>query len=298
MGKYEVERVLKIKAELGECPLWCAEDQGLYWIDIEGATINRFDPQSGKNKVWNLPAVPGCFAFRDGGGAVIAARDGFYDIDFATGNIKSLMEAAHDPKLYRFNDGRTDRQGRLWVGTVRADLYDESTPVENAFYRFDGRSVDEVISPIGIANGTAFSPDGKIMYRAETQDRRILAYDFDPAAGTPSAERLFAKVPDELGMPDGATVDAEGAYWAALPAGPQGGGVGRFTPDGRLDLHFAVPAPISTMIAFGGPNMSTLYITSGRLEEYMKYKAPEDAGSIYAVETNFRGVPETKFRYS
>jgi sugar lactone lactonase YvrE len=297
MERYDVKRVLDVKAELGECPLWCVEDQCLYWIDIENSTINRFDPQTGKNDAWKVPATPGCFALRDGNGAVIAARDGFYDIDFAIGSVKRVMSAVHDAKQLRFNDGRTDRQGRFVAGTVDGDLFNPTSTAEKAYYRFDGRSIEKIIAPIHVANGTAFSLDVKTIYRAESMDRRIFAYDYDPATGTASRERVFAIVPDTLGVPDGATVDSEDAYWVALPAGPKGAGVARYTPDGRLDHYFEVPVLISTMIAFGGPNMSTLYITSGRLEEYLKYKALESAGGLFAVETEFRGVPETKFRY-
>ena len=221
MSIHQVTRALEVKAELGECPLWCVEDQCLYWLDILASTINRFDPQSGNNSLWSLPAVPGCFAFRDGGGAIIAAQDGMYDITFATGRIERVCGSTHDPKRLRFNDGRTDRQGRLWVGTVRADKGVDKA--ETAYYKFDGRRIDKMIASIGTANGTAFSPDGKTMYRAQTLDRLIFAYDYDAVTGTPSRERVFAVVPSDLGMPDGATVDTESAYWVALLAGPDGG---------------------------------------------------------------------------
>jgi L-arabinonolactonase len=297
MAKHQATQVLDIRAELGECPMWCTEDHCLYWLDIAGSTINRFDPRSGTNTIWPLPSVPGCFAFGDEGGAVVAVQDGICDIDFATGVVRRVFASTHDPRQLRFNDGRTDRQGRLWVGTVHADM--GTNNAESAVYKFDGRSIVKVIAPVGMANGIAFSPDGKTMYRAQTTDRLIFAYDFDLTSGTPSHERVFAVVPDDLGMPDGATVDTEAAYWVALPAGPEGGkgGIARYTPDGRLDTYFEVPVPLPTMIAFGGPDMSTLYITSGRLQAWVRYKVPDLAGSIFAVETQFQGVPETKFAY-
>jgi sugar lactone lactonase YvrE len=297
MSGYRATLVLDIKAELGESPLWCVEDQCLYWLDIVGSTINRFEPRTGRNTPWSLPSAPGCFAFRDGGGAVVAAQDGFYDIDFSTGIIKRVFDPSHNPARYRFNDGKTDRQGRLWVGTVDANMGADNTG--SAYYMFDGRSVAEVISSVGMANGTAFSPDGKTMYRTQTTDRKIFAHDFDPATGTPAHGRVFAEVPDDLGMPDGATVDSEGAYWVALTAGPEGGkaGIARYTPDGRLDTYIEAPVPLPTMMAFGGTDMSTLFITSGRLQAWMKYKVPDIAGGIFAIETPFRGVPETLFRY-
>jgi sugar lactone lactonase YvrE len=296
MSEYEVKCVLDIKAELGESPLWSVEEQALYWLDIEGATMNRFDPKTATNKAWTLPVHPGCFGFRDGG-AVIAGQDGFYDFDFATGAVKKVAEAIHDTNKLRFNDGRTDRQGRLVVSTVRADT-DVFNTSENGYFRFDGKTVAKVIDAACVTNGTAFSPDGKIMYRSECDKRRILAYDYDAATGTPSRERLFAVVPDELGgLPDGATVDTDGAYWSAIATPTQqNGGIARFTSDGKLDLFIKCPVPVCTMIAFGGSDMSTLYLTTGRLERLLPHKAPPLAGNLFAVATKFRGVPETKFR--
>jgi sugar lactone lactonase YvrE len=296
MNAYEAHRVLDIKAELGECPLWSVDDQCLYWLDIVGSTLNRFDPATGSNRVWSLPSAPGCFAFRDGGGAIVAAQDGIYDIDFAQGAIRHLYAPAHDISRFRFNDGRTDRQGRLWVGTVQADMVSLNTGT--AFYRFDGRSLEQGISPVGMANGTAFSPDGKTMYRSQTLDRLIFAHDYDPETGTPSRERIFAKVPDELGLPDGAAVDTDGGYWVALPAPSEGGksGIARYAADGRLDQYFEVPVPMPTMVAFGGPDLSTLYFTSGRLQAWVKYQVPESAGSVFAVATTYRGIAEVKFK--
>jgi sugar lactone lactonase YvrE len=290
---------LKIKAELGECPLWNPDDQCLYWLDIEHANIHKFDPKTGKDQEWPLsPLVVGCFALRDGNGAVMAAQDGIYDFDFATGKIKRLMDVAHDPKTNRFNDGRTDRQGRLLTGTVGTDMTAVLSASNNAYYRIDGKSVTKVISPVGVSNGTAFSPDGKKMYRNHTDDKHIFVHDYDPATGTPSNQRVFAVLPAEFGLPDGATVDTDGFYWAAVPAGPHGGTgrVVRYAPDGKLDLHFDVGDPMPTMVTFGGPNMSTLYITTGRLEQWVQYKVPETSGSIFAVETPFRGLPDAKFK--
>jgi sugar lactone lactonase YvrE len=297
LSGYSPKLVLDIRAELGEHPVWRVEDQRLYWIDIEKSTINRFDPATGGNVTWALPAAPGCFAFKDDGGALIAARDGIYDFDFASGAATLRRAAPFDPAVFRFNDGKTDRQGRLWVGTMRVD-FDIVATSQNAYWRLDGERLDEVITKAGVTNGTAFSPDGRTFYRGQTETRQIHAYDYDPATGQPSNPRVFTVIPEEFGLPDGATVDVDGGYWVALATPPQGGkcGVARFTPDGRLDIFFETPAPITTMVAFGGPQMSTLYITTGRLQAIMPYETPAQAGGIYVVETSFRGVPEAPFR--
>lgn len=293
----KVECVLRFDAEVGEGPAWSVEDQALYWIDIHRCTINRLDPATAENKVWDLPAMPGCFVFREGGGALIPARDGIYDLDFGSGALRRIVDPPYDPAQFRFNDGRCDRQGRLWVGTQPIEL-SELGKLKAALYRYDGASLEPVVD-IDMANGLAFSPDGRTMYRAETAQRVIHVYDFDPVAGRPTNGRVFVSWPREtpdFGAPDGATVDSKGGYWVALPAAALGGSIARFTPDGQVDVHFETPVPAPTMPAFGGPHMSTLYFTSGRFAHIAERPGSEWSGSIFAIETKFRGVPEPKFR--
>jgi sugar lactone lactonase YvrE len=298
MNSAKPKCALAIGAELGEHPLWSAEDNCLYWLDIERSTLNRFRPDSGTNDSWNLPARPGCFAMLPGGAALVAAQDGFYEMDFSTGRIERTLPCAHDPAVMRFNDGRTDRQGRLWVSTVRVDMSLGETGA-NAYYRLDARGLEKVLASVGIPNGTAFSPDGRTLYRAQSETRQIFSYDYDTVSGAPSNQRLFATVPSQYGMPDGATVDTQGGYWVALAVPPGSGttgGVVRFTPDGKLDRHFELPVPFVTMVAFGGPDLSKLYITTARLEAFMPGAVPEGAGNLFVLETQFRGMEETKFR--
>jgi L-arabinonolactonase len=298
LTRYRVERALSIGSELGEHPIWEPNEQRLYWLDIEKATINRFEPETAAYTAWALPARPGCFAFSEAGHAVIAAQDGLYSMDFESGAVERRLATAHDPAVMRCNDGRTDRQGRLWVGTVRVDM-DLTATADNAYYRLDGGGLTKVLDNVGITNGAAFGPDGTVMYRAQTEARQIFAYDYDPALAAPTNPRLFATVPEDLGMPDGATVDTDGGYWVALaapPGGPPTGGVARFAPDGRLDRYVDLPVPFVTMPAFGGPDLSRLYVTTARLEAFMPDGAPIGAGDLYVIETEFKGVPETRFR--
>jgi sugar lactone lactonase YvrE len=295
MADFEVKRVLDIKAGLGEGALWSVEEQALFWVDIHKKTLNRFDPAAGSNHAWTLPATPGCFAFRDGGGVIVATDRGYYGLDFASGAVDFLLAPPFDPAIFRFNDGKTDRQGRFWVGTVMAHRFDEAS---GKYFRYKNGVAVEGLSGITVANGTAFSPDGRTMYRAESMARTIYALDYDPATGVASNQRVFATMPDELGIPDGATVDAEGYYWSAAPFGEKTGHVVRFAPDGTLDLQFEVPVLVPTMVAFGGPNLSTLYIVTGRIEAALNREPSELGGDLFAVETGFRGLPETPYRRS
>ena len=292
MAKFEVRHVLDVKAELGEAPLWSAEQEALYWVDIEGKTLNRFDPATGINRAWQVPAIPGCFNFREGG-LVLACNEGYFDFDFKTGAFEKICNVPFDGAVFRFNDGKADRQGRLWAGTI-AFAFKVAGPPEGTFYRFDKGKVDGVIRDVMVPNGTAFSPDGAIMYRSDwrPEGRLVLKYDYDIATGTPSNPRTFATLPEGFGVPDGAAVDTEGFYWAAVPYGDKGR-IARFSPDGKLDLSIEMPVLGPTMTSFGGKNMSTLYITSCRLEKVMGLPMSPLGGDIFAIETNAMGILET-----
>jgi sugar lactone lactonase YvrE len=282
---------LDIKAELGEAPLWSPEQQALIWLDIRKDTLNRFDPVSGANCVWPLPVThPGAFTLCVGGVA-IATNRGFFRFDFASEKFDLVCDVPLDPEIFHFNDGKADRQGRFWIGSMLIAFKYEGVG-EGTYYRYDAGKWTPGIAAIKVPNGTAFNPDGTIMYRAESMGRTILAYDYDPATGTPSNERVFATMPDGFGIPDGATVDSEGGLWSAIPFG-ETGKIARFTPDGQMDIHFDVPILVPTMVAFGGADMATLYITSGRIEASLDRPVSALGGDIFAVNTGFKGIAET-----
>lgn len=293
MPDYRLKRVLNPNAEVGESPAWRVSDQSLYWIDIHGSTVNRFHPESGEHKVWPVPSTPGCLVFREGEGAIIPSRDGIYDFDFETGEARLILDPPYDPKVHRFNDGKCDRQGRLWVGTMPVEL-SEIGHRASALFRFDGQTIAAQVS-IDIANGLAFSADGRTMYRAETKRREIFAYDVDGASGTVSGERLFATIPPGQGAPDGATVDTDGGYWVALAAGEPTGAIARFKPSGELDFKIETGFPAPAMVNFGGPDMTTLYITSSQFPWLADRPGAELSGSIFTIETDFQGVAEPFF---
>jgi len=294
MARYDVRHVLDIKATLGECPLWSEEQQALIWLNARIGTLNRFDPVSGANLAWELPVKhPGAFTLCTGG-AGVATTTGFYRFDFATESFDRLGDVPIDPAVYRFNDGKQDRQGRFWIGSMVPGFKPDQAGI-GTYYRYEAGTWTPAIEGIRIPNGTAFSPDGTVMYHAETLDRTIFAHDLDTASGTPSNQRVFARLPDSFGMPDGATVDSEGGYWIAVPFGEKGQVI-RFTPDGEIDLIIDMPVLAPTMVAFGGKDMATLFVTSGRLEDLMGREHSPLGGDIFAVETGFRGIPETLSR--
>jgi sugar lactone lactonase YvrE len=290
MAGFDVRHVLDIKAALGEAPIWSLEQDALIWLDVRSAALNRFDPMTGVNKAWTLPVRhPGAFTLCTGGVA-IATGHGFFRFDFAGEAFDRVGDVPIDPAKFRFNDGKADRQGRFWIGSMLM-AFDRHGPGAGTYYCYEDGQWKAGIEGISVPNGTAFSPDGTVMYRSESMVGKILAYDYDPATGTPSNERLFAQMPEGFGIPDGGTVDSQGGLWSAIPFG-DGGRVARFTPDGKLDFFVEVPVMAPTMVAFGGKDLKTLFITSGRMEAVMNLPPSELGGDIFAFDTSFQGIPE------
>ena len=247
----DVTCVYQGRALLGECPVWNERDHGLYWTDIYKPSINRFDPASATNTVWDMPESVGSFAFRQQGGLIAGTRTGFAFIDLEAWTFEKLANPLPDDPEIRMNDGKCDPQGRFWVGSMIESL---DQPV-GVLYRYDPDGTwHEVVRDLYCPNGLAFSPDGATMYRPDSRRDTIWASDYDAATGTFSNERAFVQTQLTEGRPDGAAVDAEGYYWIA---NVQGWRVTRYTPEGIVDRVIAVPAQRPTMCAFGGPDLKT-----------------------------------------
>ncbi len=283
--------VLDAKAECAECPVWVAEEQALYWTDIPGRTLNRFDPASGGNRVWPMPEEVGSFALREVGGVVAALRSGFAFIDLETGAVTHIADPETDRPDNRFNDGRCDRAGRFWAGT----MHEPRTARDGALYCLEPdcswrRVADDVL----VANGLAWSPDDRRMYWSDSRNQIVYVFDYDIATGGASNRRELVRLTDAQGRPDGAAVDAEGFYWSACF---MGGKVIRFAPDGRVDREVPMPVRDITMCAFGGPTLTTLYVTTSReaLTAEERRQQPQ-AGGIFAVDAGVPGLPEPRFK--
>jgi L-arabinonolactonase len=286
----EIKVVLRSKALLGESPIWCEREQALYWVDIRGREIRRFDPATGEDRAWKMPEDIGSIGFRASGGFVAALRSGFAFFDPKTGALEPLHNPIAGTQDLRFNDGRCDRAGRFWAGTVQ----EKRVPGLAAFYRFDpDRRCTRMVDGLTVCNGTAFSPDDRVLYTADSWTREIYAYDFDRGAGTISNRRVFARFAEDEGIPDGATVDRDGFLWIAHFDGWR---ITRFAPDGRIDRVIRMPVPRPTSCAFGGPDMGVLYVTSAcfNLSPEVLAKAPL-SGAIFALDVGTRGLIEPRF---
>jgi sugar lactone lactonase YvrE len=288
------ESALDTVMQLGEAPLWHPDETALYWIDIPGQAVHRFDPASGAHRSWPMPSEPGCMVRCASGGVVVALRTGLALLDTASGALQPLANAPYDIGKLRFNDGRCDAAGRLWVGT----LYEPRDQPLGSLFCVERGAIRDSGNRVTVSNGVAFSPDNRTLYHADTTAHRIMAYDFDLANGTVGAGRLFKqfsadKTKNYGGRPDGAAVDSEGAYWCAMY---EGGRILRIAPSGDVLAEIALPLRCPTMVAFGGADLRTLYITSGRhnrseaeLEQYPL------SGHVLSLRVNVAGRPEPAY---
>ncbi|WP_428631045.1 SMP-30/gluconolactonase/LRE family protein [Sphingopyxis sp.] len=286
-----VELLLDAGALLGESPRWSASEQRLYWVDIEGRTIHRADPVTGIDEVMTLDQQVGCVAPRTGGGLVAALEDGCALIDCWGAAPRAFGPAVlADKSAQRFNDGCVDGAGRLWVGSLTSD---KAHPTA-ALYRLDpDGTLTKVFGGLGTSNGAAFSPDGRTFYHADTPTHAIRAYDVEQATGALGNGRVFHQFAFGNGRPDGAAVDAEGCYWSALWDGWR---VVRLSPAGELLQTVETPVQRPTMIAFGGADMQTAFVTSaGKNLSDEERKAQPHAGGVFTFRVDVPGLEQPMF---
>ncbi len=286
----EIRLVVDAKAELGEGTLWDPAAELLWWVDIWGKAIHRYDPATGVDDAFPTPHYVGCVGLREAGGLVVALADGFHFFDPATGIFTHIVDPEAGRPDTRFNDGKPDRQGRFWSGTV---FEDPPRPTEfvGALYRLDpDLSCHRMVDGIGSSNGLAFSPDSRTMYFADSQGGFVWAWDFDPLSGDIDRRRVFIDFRDTGGCADGATIDAEGCYWTTLP---ETGKLARYDPDGRRMRTIEMPTPILTCCEFGGRDLDVLYVTTARLRKLDKDPL---AGGLFAVDVGVKGLTLPAFK--
>lgn len=284
-----VECVLRIEALLGEGPVWSVSDRMLYWVDIRGPALHRLDPATGEDRSWPMPEPIGCVALGADGGMLVALASGLARFNPMTGALARVAPIEADIPTSRLNDGRCDRQGRFWVGSM-----DRSSPESRgSLYRYDpDGSLHRIFGGIEVPNSLAFSPDGGTMYFCDSPTRRVQAFALNRDTGALGAGRVFAQC-EPPGVPDGAVADAEGCLWVAHF---DGGRITRFRPDGGVDLVVPMPVDRPTACCFGGPDLDTLFVTSARVNLDVAALARTPlAGSVFAVRPGVRGLPEPRF---
>jgi sugar lactone lactonase YvrE len=235
-----------------------------------------------------LPEVVGSIAFRERGGLLAATKSGIHFLDPADGRFERVANPESHLPENRFNDGRCDRQGRFWAGSMSDVRRD---PV-GTLYRFDADlACTRLRNAIIIPNSLAWSPDGRTMYFADTNRHTIWAWDYDPATGVATRERVFADT--GAGRPDGSCVDADGCLWNAEYGG---GRLVRYTPDGKLDRTVDLPVANPTCCCFGGARLDVMFVTTARQRLQPEELARQPlAGSVLALRPGVRGLPESRF---
>ncbi|CAK6490620.1 6-deoxy-6-sulfogluconolactonase [Pantoea sp. Nvir] len=288
--KPEVKNVLALQAELGECPTWSAREQVLWCVDILAPAIHRFDPRSGALETFPQQEEVGCIGLREQGGLIAALRSGVWLLDEQGRPERKIADNPGEAAKSRFNDGRVDPWGNFWCGSLwepqdkNGGLLCRVTP---------SLSLEVKARDIMISNGVAFSPDRRWMYHSDTPNEVLYRYPLDEK-GEPGAREIFRQFDAAGGLPDGAAVDSEGFYWSAQF---DGGRVVRIDPaSAEIVDEIALPVRWPTMVAFGGPDLKTLYITSSREdrteEELARYP---QSGDIFAVEVEVAGIAEPCF---
>lgn len=283
---------------LGESPVWHPREQALYYCDIPGRQLHRFDPASGDLSHWRFDTEVASVAPMLDGGLLLAARDGLWGFDPDSGARVGLAKPPYDPRTERFNDGKCDPQGRFWVGTI----YEPREPALAALYRLDRSGLTKRADGITVSNGLAWSPDGRTMYWSDTKAHAVYAFDFDGPSGTLSNRRVFCqfapKQPGQAldrygGRPDGAAVDVEGNYWVAMFEGQR---VLCLSPSGAVLREVRLPVRCPTMPCFGGADLKTLYITTARDNRPAgELLAQPLAGCVLSFRVDVPGLPANLF---
>ncbi len=289
-----VEVLGPLRDQVGESPLWSPAEQALWWVDIDGRALHRCDWATRAVRSWPTPERTGCIALHGAGGLLAAMESGLFHLHApAEGALRAepVAPVAHAQPGMRFNDGRCDRAGRFWAGTMVRDT--ALAAPAGALYRFDRRGLNLLLDGLITPNGLAFSADGRTMYLSDSHPgvQRIWAFDLD-ADGTPTRRRDFVDMRQHPGRPDGAAIDIDGGYWTCAN---DAGLVHRFTPDGRLDRSLRVPVDKPSMCAFAGPALDALVVTSIRPANVPPGQAGL-AGAVFVLNPGTQGLAETPFQ--
>lgn len=282
----------KIKAQLGEGAFWNHQTQELYWVDIDGKALHIYNPKTKSDRTIDTPSRIGTVVPINGNSAVVALEDGIYTLNTETQNYSLLSDVEANIPTNRFNDGKCDPSGRLWVGSMGL----EQRRHDAKLYMIDhqGNALMKKDS-VTISNGIVWTKDKHTMYYIDTPTAEIKAYDYDDKTAKISNERVVVKVPDSLGFPDGMTIDEEDKLWVGMW---NGNAVIRFDPlTGKVLSKIQVPAHNVTSCAFGGENLDTLFITTSSqdmtTDEYGTYPL---AGSIFMAVPGVKGVKSPFFK--
>lgn len=276
------------RSPLGEGPFWHHLRGEIFWFDIIGKTLYAAHTDGSAAGKWVFDRMASAAGIIDQDHLAIAAEGEIFRLELSTGRRTPLVPLEANIAGNRSNDGRVNRAGGLWIGTMAHD----EVAYSGSVYQFREGALKRLFGDIRIPNATCFSPDGRTAYFTDTPNKIIMQRPVDPASGEPDGYwSVFADTAGDPGAPDGAVTDAEGFVWCARWGGSR---VIRYAPDGRIDREVLLPVSQVTCPAFGGPDLTTLYITSAakNLSPAQLAREPH-AGSLFAVDVGIAGLPET-----
>jgi sugar lactone lactonase YvrE len=273
-----------MSAKLGEGPIWSAHERAVRFVDIKGRCVHRYDEAAGTTQTWQAPEDVGFIVAASGGRFICGLKSGLYSFAPGSSSFQLIARVDSDRPRNRLNDAHVDAAGRLWFGTMD----DDEVSATGALYRFDAKGLHRCDDGYVITNGPATSPDGRTLYHVDTLQRVIYAFDL-AADGSLSGRRVFARVAEDDGYPDGPIVDTEGCVWVGLYGG---WGVNRYSPSGALVGKLALPVANCTKAAFGGDDLRTLYITTAWKGLADEQRAQQHlAGGLFAARVDTPGLP-------
>ncbi len=277
------------RRSVGEGPVWDAAEQALYYIDILERQVLRWDPASGEQRSWSVPAMIGSMALREGGGAIVALVDGVHALDFDSGAVTPFALLDPPDPAIQLADGKVDRAGRFVFGTSHRQAKE---PLGGLYsLGLDGR-IAQLDRELILGNGPCFSPDGRTLYHADSMRQTVYAYDYDPAGRVSNRRPFFDSTPYGP-IPDGATIDAAGDMWLAIC---EGGVVLQLSPAGEVKRAIEMPTRLPASCMFFGPELDRLFVPS--IDPSFLGREPAEAdGWCYVIDgLGVRGLPEPRYR--
>lgn len=286
----KIERIDVAHCMVGEGPLWDVAEQALYFIDIVGKAVHRYDPTTGDKRRWDVGQIIGSMALREQGGAIVALKNGIFTLDLESGAIDPLATAPHLHPRAQMNDGKVDRRGRFVVGSGDSDIRD-CRPYGSLYRLGPDHQLHELDREIAISNGPCWSPDDKTFYFSDSLPYHIYAYDYDIDTGAVANKRLFADTRELGGIPDGATVDRDGLMWIAICEGAK---IVAYRPDGKIERVIDMPVKLPASVMFGGAALDELYVTS--IDPKLVGREPDGGGATFVITgLGARGIAEARY---
>lgn len=297
MNPYNIEPISETDSIAGETPVWDYDRNLLYWTDLLDKKIHCLNADTGEVKRLDVGSKIGTIVLRQNGGLVAALETGFNFVDFESGKIEMILDPEPDRPNNRFNDGKCDCRGRLWISTVSQNFEKGCAtmdPLGRVYCLEPDIRVKVILDKVVQVNGMAWSADNKLMYLIDTCSFKIIQFEFDQNKGQVSNPRTAVKIPEDFSYPDGMCMDTEGSLWVGHWGGYQ---LSRWDPNtGKLLEKVRFPAPHITCCAFGGKEMDELYVTTACFGMSEEEKAiNSDAGKLFRLKPGVRGFKAYKF---